>query len=525
MHQAGINHLKKFDFNYQVMNMYKYLLSLAIWVPIAAGLLVLATGGDRRAGLARLLALLGALAGFLVTLPLFTQFDRLNSGFQFTEHLAWIPSLNIHYALGVDGISVLFIILNAFITLMVVLAGWEVIQKRTAQYMAAFLIMSGLINGAFAAQDAILFYVFFEGMLIPLYLIIGMWGGPRRVYASVKLFLYTLLGSLLMLVALVYLSTLADGSFAITDLQGIAQIDLGIQKWLFVAFFLSFAVKVPMFPVHTWLPDAHVEAPTGGSMVLAAITLKIGAYGFLRFILPILPDASRYFAPAVVVLSLIAVIYIGMVALVQTDMKKLVAYSSISHMGFVTLGIFLFSGMFSGSPLGELNDWGLKGAIVQMISHGFVSAAMFMCIGVMYDRLHTRNIADYGGVVNVMPKFAAFMMLFGMANAGLPATSGFVGEFMVIMGAVEVNFWVGALAAVTLIYGASYTLWMYKRTIFGAITNPAVQEMKDINAREFAVLAILAMAVIGMGVWPEPLIAVVHQAANDLIAQVAQSKI
>ena len=499
------------------------LLSLAIWVPILAGVLVLATGTDSRAPLARILALIGAVAGFLVTLPLFTHFDRANAGYQFTELHAWIPALNLNYALGVDGISVLFVILNAFVTLMVVLAGWEVIQKRPAQYMAAFLIMSGLINGAFAAQDAILFYVFFEAMLIPLYLIVGMWGGPRRVYAAMKLFLYTLLGSLLMLVALIYLGVQAN-SFAITDLQNLKQIPMGVQQLVFIAFFLSFAVKVPMFPVHTWLPDAHVEAPTGGSMVLAAITLKIGAYGFLRFVLPIVPDASRYFAPVIIVLSLIAVIYIGMVALVQTDMKKLVAYSSISHMGFVTLGIFLFSGMFSGQ-LGELNDWGLKGAIVQMISHGFVSAAMFMCIGVMYDRLHTRNIADYGGVVNVMPKFAAFMMLFGMANAGLPATSGFVGEFMVIMGAVEVNLWIGALAALTLIYGASYTLWMYKRTIFGEITNPHVAEMKDINCREFAILAILAAAVLGMGLYPEAFIAVVHQAADNLIAQVAQSKI
>lgn len=499
------------------------LLSLAIWVPIIAGVLVLATGSDNRAPLARILALIGAVAGFLVTLPLFTQFDRSNGGYQFTELHSWIPALNLNYALGVDGISVLFIILNAFITLMVVLSAWEVIQNRPAQYMAAFLIMSGLINGAFAAQDAILFYVFFEAMLIPLYLIVGMWGGPRRVYAAMKLFLYTLLGSLLMLVALIYLGVQAN-SFAITDLQNLKQIPMGVQQLVFIAFFLSFAVKVPMFPVHTWLPDAHVEAPTGGSMVLAAITLKIGAYGFLRFVLPIVPDASRYFAPVIIVLSLIAVIYIGMVALVQTDMKKLVAYSSISHMGFVTLGIFLFSGMFSGQ-LGELNDWGLKGAIVQMISHGFVSAAMFMCIGVMYDRLHTRNIADYGGVVNVMPKFAAFMMLFGMANAGLPATSGFVGEFMVIMGAVHVNLWIGALAAITLILGASYTLWMYKRTIFGEITNSHVAEMKDINCREFAILAILAAAVLGMGLYPEAFIAVVHQAADNLIAQVAQSKI
>lgn len=494
-----------------------YLLSLAIWIPIAAGVLVLAAGKDSRAPLARVLAFMGALAGFLVTLPLFAGFDRLSGGYQFTEFHEWIPLLKINYALGVDGISVLFIILNAFITLLVVLAGWEVIRKRPAQYMAAFLMMSGLINGAFAAQDAILFYVFFEGMLIPLYLIIGVWGGPRRVYASVKLFLYTLMGSLLMLVAMVYLYY-QTGSFSIVDFQNIKQIPLGVQQLLFAAFFLSFAVKVPMFPVHTWLPDAHVEAPTGGSMVLAAITLKLGAYGFLRFILPIMPDAARYFAPVIIVLSLIAVIYIGMVALVQTDMKKLVAYSSISHMGFVTLGMFLFVN-------GQLDDWALKGAIIQMISHGFVSAAMFMCIGVMYDRLHTRNIADYGGVVNVMPKFAAFMMLFGMANAGLPATSGFVGEFMVIMGAVKVNFWVGALAAMTLIYGASYTLWMYKRVIFGAIRNPHVAEMKDINCREFAILAVLAIAVLGMGLYPNAFIEVVHQAANDLIAHVAQSKI
>ena len=482
--------------------MYDYLLSLAIWLPILAGIVVLATGTDSRAGMARVLALVGALASFLVTLPLFTGFDRLNGGFQFTEFHSWIPALNLNYALGVDGLSVLFIILNSFTTLMVVLAGWQVIQKRTAQYMAAFLIMSGLINGAFAAMDAILFYVFFEGMLIPMYLIIGVWGGPRRVYASIKFFLYTLLGSLLMLVGLIYLSYLAEGSFAIVDLHNIKQIAMPVQILLFI----------------TWLPDAHVEAPTGGSMVLAAITLKIGAYGFLRFVLPILPDAAKYFAPMMIVLSLIAVIYIGMVALVQTDMKKLVAYSSISHMGFVTLGMFLFTG-------GYLNDWALKGAIIQMISHGFVSAAMFMCIGVLYDRMHTRNIADYGGVANKMPVFAAFMMLFGMANAGLPGTSGFVGEFMVIMGAVKTNFWVGALAALTLIYGAAYTLWMYKRVIFGAVANPEVEKLQDVNKREFFILAVLALAVLGFGLYPEPFIAVVHQAANDLIVQAAQSKL
>lgn len=498
--------------------MYEHLLSLAIWLPIVSGLIVLLTGSDKNAKLARYLALAGALVSFLVTLPLFVQFNRLHGGVQFTELHPWIEALNLNYHLGVDGISVLFVILNSFTTLMVVLAGWQVIEKRVAQYFAAFLIMSGLINGAFAALDAILFYVFFEAMLIPMYLIIGVWGGPRRVYASIKFFLYTLLGSLLMLVALIYLSGLAGGSFEIFAFQDIKEISLNVQILLFIAFFLSFAVKVPMWPVHTWLPDAHVEAPTGGSMVLAAITLKIGAYGFLRFVLPILPDAARYFAPAMIVLSLVAVVYIGLVALVQTDMKKLVAYSSISHMGFVTLGMFLFIGL-------NLNEWALKGAILQMISHGFVSAAMFMCIGVMYDRMHTRNIADYGGVANKMPIFAAFMMLFAMANSGLPGTSGFVGEFMVIMGAVKTNFWVGALAATTLIFGASYTLWMYKRVIFGAVANKEVEQLKDVNKREFVILAVLAVTVLGMGLYPEPLIAVIHHAANDLIAHVAQSKI
>ncbi len=498
--------------------MYDNLLSLAIWLPIVAGVIVALLGSQKQAGLARVLALISALLGFLVTIPLYTGFNPLNGGMQFVELKSWIPALNLNYHLGVDGLSVLFVILNSFITLMVVLAGWKVIQKRQSQYMAAFLIMSGLINGAFSALDAILFYAFFEGMLIPMYLIIGVWGGPRRVYASIKFFLYTLMGSLLMLVALIYLSRLTGGSFEILDMQNISQITLTTQIVLFIAFFLSFAVKVPMWPVHTWLPDAHVEAPTGGSMVLAAITLKIGGYGFLRFILPILPDAARYFAPTIIILSLIAVVYIGAVALVQTDMKKLVAYSSISHMGFVTLGLFLFVN-------GSLNDWGLKGAIMQMISHGFVSAAMFMCIGVLYDRLHTRNIADYGGVVSTMPKFAAFFMLFGMANAGLPATSGFIGEFMVIMGSVQYNFWVGVLAATALIFGAAYTLWMYKRVIFGPVVHESVKGLQDITAREALILTILAIAVLGMGLYPTPFIEVVHQAANSLIEQVAQSKI
>jgi NADH-quinone oxidoreductase subunit M len=438
------------------------------------GVLVLATGSDSQATLARWVALLGAIGGFLVTLPLISQFNNLTAAMQFEENLPWIPSLGLNYHLGVDGISMWFVVLNSFITVMVIATGWQVIEKRVAQYMACFLMMSGLINGAFVALDAILFYVFFEALLIPMYLIIGIWGGPRRVYASFKFFLYTLLGSLLMLVAFIYLYFMSGKTFEIQAFQQLTGISLPVQIVLFIGFFLSFAVKVPMWPVHTWLPDAHVEAPTGGSMVLAAITLKIGAYGFLRFALPILPDAARYFAPVMIVLSLIAVVYIGLVALVQTDMKKLVAYSSISHMGFVTLGLFLFT------PDGALNQIALEGAILQMISHGFISAAMFMCIGVLYDRLHSRNIADYGGVVKSMPIFASFMMLFSMANAGLPATSGFVGEFMVIMGAIQVNFWVGAIAALTLIYGAAYTLWMYKRVIFGAVVHANVATLKDV---------------------------------------------
>ncbi len=497
--------------------MVENLLSLAIWTPIVAGLLVIATGGDKNANMARLLALAGAALGFLVTLPLYTQFDTLHGGMQFEEKFSWIASLNINYHLGVDGISMLFVILNSFTTLLVVLAGWQVIEKRVAQYMAAFLVMSGLINGAFAALDAVLFYVFFEAMLIPMYLIIGVWGGPRRVYASIKFFLYTLLGSLLMLVAFIYLYFQAGYSFEILKYHTLP-LPLTAQILIFIAFFMSFAVKVPMWPVHTWLPDAHVEAPTGGSMVLAAITLKIGAYGFLRVVLPIVPDASRELAWLMVALSLVAVVYIGLVALVQTDMKKLVAYSSISHMGFVTLGLFLFAG-------NELNPWAIEGAIVQMVSHGFVSAAMFMCIGVMYDRLHTRNIADYGGVVNRMPIFAAFFLLFAMANSGLPATSGFVGEFMVIMGALQVNFWAAFAAATTLIFGAAYTLWMYKRVVFGDVANSHVAEMEDVNKREFLILAILAVMVLGMGLYPEMFVKVMHVSVNDLIAHVAQSKL
>src|SRR4030095_9384701 len=406
--------------------------SLSSWVPIAAGRAVLAVGRDRDAAAARWIALAGAIAGLVVTLPLWLHFDTSTSQMQFVERSEWIPRFDIRYFLGVDGISMLFVLLNSVMTRGVVWSAWEVIQVRVAQYMAAFLIQSGLINGAFCALDGILFYVFFEAMLIPMYLIIGAWGGPKRVYAAIKFFLSTLLGSLLMLVALIYLYDVSE-TFSILDWYNVP-LSLKVQVLLFIAFFLSFAVKVPMFPVHTWLPDAHVEAPTGGSVILAAITLKIGAYGFVRFILPIVPDASHYLAGFVITLSLIAVVYIGFVALVQADMKKLIAYSSISHMGFVTLGFFLF------------NTLGMEGGLVQIISHGFVSAAMFLCVGVMYDRMHSREIADYGGVVNTMPKFAAFMMLFAMANCGLPATSGFVGEFLVIMGAMKFSFWIGLLA-------------------------------------------------------------------------------
>jgi len=488
------------------------LLSLAIWIPIAAGVIVLLTGSDRNAPLARMLALAGAIAGFLVTIPLWTGFDAANGGMQFVEMGDWIPRFKINYHLGVDGISMLFVILNAFITIIVVAGGWEVISKKVAQYNAAFLIMSGLMNGIFTALDGILFYVFFEASLIPLYLIIGVWGGPNRVYAAFKFFLYTLFGSLLFLLALIYLYLHSGGSFSILDWHSLP-IDMEPQIWLFLAFLIAFAVKVPMWPVHTWLPDAHVEAPTGGSIVLAAIALKLGAYGFLRFSLPIAPDASHALSGLVIALSLIAVVYIGFVALVQADMKKLVAYSSIAHMGFVTLGFFMFS------------DLGVEGALVQMISHGFVSGAMFFCIGVMYDRVHSRQIADYGGVVNTMPKFAALFMLFSMANAGLPATSGFVGEFMVILGAVKYNFWVAFAAATSLVLGAAYSLWMYKRVVFGAVANQHVAELSDINPREFLILGVLAVCTLWMGLYPQPFTEVMHASVSDLLNHINISKI
>jgi len=486
-------------------------LSLSIWIPILFGLVVLAFS-DRHAAQVRQISLIGAVLGLAVSVPLYAGFNTQTSAMQFVELSPWIPRFNINYHLGVDGISVLFILLNSFITVLVVLAGWESIKQRVAQYMAAFLIMSGLLNGVFAALDAMLFYVFFEATLIPMYLVIGVWGGPNRVYAAVKFFLYTLLGSLLMLVAFLYLFDKSGGSFSILDWHKLP-LAMTPQLLLFGAFFLAFAVKVPMWPVHTWLPDAHVEAPTGGSAVLAAILLKLGAYGFIRFSLPVLPDASHALAGFMITLSLIAVVYIGLVAIAQTDMKKLIAYSSIAHMGFVTLGFFIF------------NAYGIEGALVQMVSHGFVSAAMFLCVGVMYDRMHSRNIADYGGVVNTMPKFASFMMLFAMANCGLPATSGFVGEFMVIMGALKHSFWIGFLAAITLILGAAYTLWMYKRVIFGAVANERVAKLKDIGAREFLVLALLALAVLGMGLYPLPLTEVMHASVNDLLKHLAASKL
>ncbi|MCB1931288.1 MAG: NADH-quinone oxidoreductase subunit M [Candidatus Accumulibacter sp.] len=488
------------------------LLSLAIWVPILAGLVVLATGSDRNAPLARMLALAGAIAGLLVTIPLYTGFDLQTPAMQFVELGSWIPRFNVNYHLGVDGISMLFVLLNSFITVTVILAGWQVIDNRVAQYNAGFLIMSGLLNGIFSALDGVLFYVFFEASLIPLYLIIGGWGGANRVYAAFKFFLFTLLGSLLFLIALLYLFVHSGGSFSILDWH---ELPLGMteQTWLFLAFLVAFAVKVPMWPVHTWLPDAHVEAPTGGSIVLAAIALKLGAYGFLRFSLPIAPDASHELSGLVIGLSLIAIVYIGFVALVQEDMKKLVAYSSIAHMGFVTLGFFMFSAL------------GVEGALVQMISHGFVSGAMFFSIGVMYDRAHSRQIADYGGVVNSMPKFAAFFMLFAMANAGLPATSGFVGEFMVILAAVGHNFWVAFVAATTMIVGAAYTLWMYKRVVFGAVANHHVAELTDINRREFLIFVLFAVGALGMGLYPQPFTEVMHSSVNELLRHVALSKI
>ncbi|HEY6457051.1 MAG TPA: NADH-quinone oxidoreductase subunit M [Steroidobacteraceae bacterium] len=498
------------------------LLSVLIWLPICSGVVVLALG-ERCIVVGRWVALLAALATFLISIPAYTGFDTSTASMQFVEKLSWIPSLNAFYGIGIDGISLPLVLLTTFMTIPVIIAAWTVIDQRPAQYYAAFLIMEGLMIGVFCATDALLFYFFWEAMLIPMFLIIGIWGGPRRVYATIKFFLYTFLGSVLMLAALIYMYVKGQ-DYAIAALQSLP-LSLIEQRWIFLAFLVAFAVKVPMWPVHTWLPDAHVEAPTGGSVILAAIMLKMGGYGFLRFSLPITPDASRELVMLIIALSLIAVVYIGFVAMVQQDMKKLIAYSSIAHMGFVTLGTFgiyavvASTGALSGAVLG------VDGAIVQMVSHGLISGALFLCVGVLYDRMHSREIASYGGVVNVMPYFAALMVFFGMANSGLPGTSGFVGEFLVIIAAFKASFWYAFLAALTLILGAAYTLWMVKRVVFGPVTNSHVAALKDLNGREFLVLGVLAVAVLLLGVYPAPLLHIMEVSVHHLVQQAVHSKL
>ena len=497
------------------------LLSLLIWLPIFSGILVIFIGSNR-ANTARWVSVIISILVFVMSLSLYTGFDSSTHLMQFVEKSSWISQFNIHYHIGVDGISMPLIILTTFSTILVIVAGWAVITRRCAHYMAAFLMMEGLIIGVFSSLDAILFYAFWEASLIPMLLIIGIWGGDNRVYAAIKFFLYTFLGSVFMLVSLIYMYN-KGGSFSILDMHNL-ELSLAEQSYIFWAFFMAFAVKVPMFPVHTWLPDAHVQAPTGGSVILAAIMLKMGGYGFFRFSLPITPDASLEFSEVIIVLSLIAIVYIGFVALVQRDMKKLIAYSSISHMGFVTLGVFTLFLVYQPDAM-EGALLGLEGAMVQMISHGFISAAMFLVVGVLYDRLHSREISTYGGVINSMPKFTGFAVLFAMANAGLPGTSGFVGEFMVILGAIQANIWYGVLAASTLIVGAAYTLWMVKRVFWGVVTNPCVATLKDINAREFSILAILAVAVLAMGLYPQPVIELMHTSLEHLLHQALTSKL